>query len=154
MARFDDVFNVDDLPEVDYSPLPAGEYTVEIKSAELKQTKSGTGQLLNVGYQVIGETQTGRMIFGNLNVRNANPKAEEIGRQQMGSLMRACGLAKLQDTDQLIGCNLKVKVTIRKSDEYGEQNEVKGWKALHGSVPSSPKKETAPWSAPTDGTPF
>ena len=94
------------------------------------------------------------MVFGNLNIRNASVKAEEIGRQQLGELMRAIGLAKVTDSDQLIGGTVQIKVSIRAaSGQYGESNEIKGFKSAGGAAPvvaSAPapaaaKGSTPPW---------
>lgn len=135
MAQLGETFNTADLPEgQNFEPIPAGWYSVTVTGAEVKETKAGTGQYIAVRYDVTGPTHEGRVIFGNLNIRNPNPKAEEIGRQQLGDLMRAIGLAQVTDTDQLIGGRLQIKVTIQKSEEYGDRNDVKGYKA-DGSAP-------------------
>jgi hypothetical protein len=96
------------------------------------------------------------VVFGNLNIKNASTKAEEIGRQQLGEIMRAIGLAKVQDTDQLIGGNLGIKLSVRTGDYAG--NEIKGFRALNGSAPApvsilstpssvkiAPAKAAPPW---------
>ena len=97
------------------------------------------------------------MIFGNLNIKNASTKAEEIGRQQLGEIMRAIGLAKVTDTDQLIGGNLGIKLTVKTGEYAG--NEIKGYRALGGSAPAAvapfkpvgpsagaaPAKSAPPW---------
>jgi hypothetical protein len=92
------------------------------------------------------------VVFGNLNLRNKNPKAEEIGAQQLGELMRAVGLARLEDSDQLIGKRLSVKLTTQKSEQYGDKNEVKGFRAngsaqpviVAGAAPAASAKP--PWA--------
>lgn len=156
MAFLDQEFNVDELPESNtgsYDPLPEGWYNVSIAGAELKNTKAGNGQYIAVRYDVTGPTHQGRVVFGNLNIKNPNSVAEEIGRKQLGELMRAIGLAKVSDTDQLIGGSLSVKLSIRKSEEYGDSNEVKAFKALSGSVPvPSNSGEKAP-QAPAKNKP-
>lgn len=145
MAFLDQTFSADDMPvsEKSYQVLPAGWYTATITGAELKATKAGTGQYIAIKYDITGPTHQGRIVFGNLNIRNPNPTAEEIGRQQLGEVMRAIGLAKVQDTDELIGGQLSIKVAIRSSDQYGDQNEVKGFKAVAGSVPPAPTTKPA-----------
>jgi len=76
------------------------------------------------------------VVFSNINIRNQNSQAEEIGRQNLGDIMRAIGLARVTNTDQLIGGTLSIKVTIKPSDgQYGASNEVKGYKAIEGSKP-------------------
>ena len=145
MAFLDQTFEADAMPvsEKSYEPLPAGWYTASITAAELKNTKAGTGQYIAIRYDIIGPTHQGRIVFGNLNIRNPNPKAEEIGRQQLGEVMRAIGIAKVQDTDELIGGQLSIKVDIRSSEQYGDQNEVKGFKAIAGSTPPAPVAKAA-----------
>ena len=134
MALLPQSFNVADLPQSErsYDPLPDGWYSVKIVGAELKPTKSG-GQMIAVRYDVLGPTHAGRVVFGNINIQNANPKAEEIGRMDLASICRSIGLSRVDDTDQLIGGELQVKLTIRRDATYGDSNEVKGYKAVSGS---------------------
>ncbi len=148
MSFLGETFNVGDVPEAQgFDPIPAGWYTVVVAGAELKDTKAGTGQYISVRFDVTGPTHEGRVVFTNLNIKNPNPKAEEIGRQQLDSLMRAIGLASVGDTDQLIGGNCSVKVTVKNDEQYGDGNEVKGYKAIEGSTPPMPKQESAPASS-------
>jgi len=82
-----------------------------------------------------------------LNIRNPNPKAEDIGRQQLGSVLRAIGVASLTDTDQLIGGNMTCKVTVKNDPTYGPGNEVKSFKAVSGSPVPAPAGQAAPAQA-------
>lgn len=135
-------------PSQSFDLLPSGWYTAIITEAALKPTKSGTGEYIKVRYDITGPSCQGRCVFGNFNIKNPNPKAEEIGRQQLGDLMRALGLSAVHDTDQLINGHLSIKVDIRPaSGEYGAQNEVKGWKSNTASLPPQPKPD-APAGAP------
>ena len=160
MAFLDQEFNVSDMPvsTSSFDPLPEGWYNVTIAGAELKSTKAGNGQYIAVKYQVTGPTMQGRVVFGNLNIKNPNQKAEEIGREQLGQIMRATGLAKVTDTDMLIGGQLAIKLSIRRDEQYGDSNDVKGFKALAGSVPaampSTPfNAAPAPAAAPAKAAP-
>jgi len=137
MAFLNEAFDINELPQGNtgnYEPLPAGWYTVTISEAELKSTKAGNGQYIKLRYDVTGPTHQGRVVFGNLNIKNPNPKAEEIGRQQLGDIMRAIGLAKVTDTDQLIGGSLSIKLDVKQDAQYGASNEVKGFKSVSGSA--------------------
>ena len=158
MAFLGQTFDANDLPQGNggtYEPLPPGWYTATITAAELKPTKDGSGQYIKVRYDITGPTHQGRVVFGNLNIKNASAKAEEIGRQQLGELMRSIGLARVTDTDQLIGGVLQIKLDVRAATEqYSAQNEVKGFKAITGSAPSfaAPAASTAA-SAPAAAAP-
>jgi hypothetical protein len=131
-------FDLNDLPQSQgYGVLPAGWYSATISKADVKPTKAGTGEYINICYSITGPTHQGRTVWGNINIRNPNPKAEEIGRQQLGELMRAIGVGKVSNTDQLIGKDLMIKLTVRDDDKSIEQNEVRGFKAVQGGqVPS------------------
>jgi hypothetical protein len=153
MAFLNEAFDVNELPQGNtgsFEPLPAGWYTVTITQAELKDTKAGNGQYIKLRYDVTGPTHQGRVVFGNLNIKNPNQKAEEIGRQQLGDIMRAIGLAKVTDTDQLIGNSLSIKLDVKQDAQYGASNEVKGFKSMSGSaapVAASMPAAAAPASA-------
>jgi len=145
-----------ELPEgKSFEPVPAGWYSVQIVSAELRPTKAGDGEYIAIRYDITGPEYQGRVVFGNLNLKNKNPKAEEIGRQQLGELMRSIGLASARDTDQLIGGTLDVKLSIRKSDEWGDKNEVKAFRAsIACSMPTNAKPPTSNGGAKAAAPPW
>jgi hypothetical protein len=163
MAFLNEEFNVNELPQGNgnFEPLPAGWYTATISQSELKATKAGNGQYIKLRYDITGPSHQGRVVFGNLNIKNANPKAEEIGRADLGEIMRAIGLAKVTDTDQLIGGQIGIKLSVKDDAQYGASNEVKGFRSLSGSAapaaavipakasapaPASPAKAAPPWA--------
>lgn len=142
--QLNETFDLGNLPEGntgDFTPLPDGWYTAFIAKAELCTTKAGTGQYIKLRYDITGPTHQGRVVFGNLNIRNPNPKAEEIGRQQLGDIMRAIGLAKVADTDQLVGGAIQIKLVTRHQEGYEPSNDVKGFKSVEGG--SMPKPAAA-----------
>lgn len=154
MAFLGKEYNAADMPQSEggFDPIPDGWYDVTIVKADLKATQKG-GEMLNIRYDVTGPTHQGRVLFGGLNIRNANPTAEKIGLQQFGELMAACGLARVKDTDELIGRRLAVKVRTQPArDGYDARNEIKGFRALEGSQmpkPSAPAPTVAAGTGPT-----
>jgi hypothetical protein len=158
MANLGETFEVSSLPQGNtgsFDPLPPGWYSATMSAAEIKNTKTGTGQYIALRYDITGPTHQGRVVFGNLNIRNASPKAEEIGRQQLGDICRAIGLARVGDTDQLIGNSLMIKLDIEKSEQYGDKNQVKGFKPIAGGAPPVMAKTAAaaPAAAPAKAAP-
>lgn len=145
MANLGQSFDVNDIPEStnSYEPLPEGWYPALIQSAELKPTKDGTGQYISIKYGLSGSA---RIVWGNINIRNQSQKAEEIGRQNLGDIMRAIGLSRVTDSDELIGGNLMIKLIIKEDEKYGRKNEIKGYKAIEGT--SAPKPMVAKAAAP------
>ena len=156
--RLDTPIDISTLPqsEKSYGLIPDGWYPASVKNAEIRQTKSG-GQMISIRYDIMGDKHAGRAVFGNINIRNQNPEAERIGHEQLGEMVRAIGITgKVHDTDQLIGGQLLIKVGTRKSEQYGDSNEVKGFKAFNNTpVPvAAPQQESAsaggsvpPWAA-------
>jgi hypothetical protein len=136
MADLGEVIDIAGLPKSNtgvFDPLPAGWYTATIVSGDIKQTKAGNGSYIAIRYDITGPTHQGRVIFGNLNIRNPNTKAEEIGRGQLGELCAAIGVSgSLRDTDQLIGGVLQIKLDIEKSEQYGDRNNVRAYKPASG----------------------
>jgi hypothetical protein len=148
MAMLDEQFDVTTMPvsERNFEPLPEGWYSSHITQAELKPTKDGTGKYIKCRYDITGPTHQGRVVFGNINIRNKNPEAERIAREQLGELMRAIGLVKVNDTDQLIGAECSIKLVIRPADgQYDAGNDIKGYRAPTGR--SALPAPTAPAAA-------
>jgi hypothetical protein len=156
MAQLTETFDISTLPVGNtgsYDPLPAGWYSATIAAAEIKPTKDGTGQYIKCKYQITGPSHSGRVVFGNINIRNASQKAEEIGRQQLGDIMRALNISRLTDTDQMIGGMLSIKLDIRPADgQYQAQNEVRGFRASSGMAGNGMAGDV-PTFAPTKPTP-
>ena len=122
-----------------YSPIPAGDYTVVIDGAELKDTKDGSGQYVKVAFSIIGPAYQGRKIWQNYNIFNRNADAEQIGRAQLKSLTVALGLDNLRDTDELIGHRALVHVSIQadKTGKYGDQNRLSKYRPADSAPPAS-----------------
>ena len=154
--------NLDDLPVNDrptgsFGPLPAGWYQASITSAEDRPTKDGSGQCIKIRYDILGPTHAGRVVFGNVNIRNMSAEAERIGRAQLGDLMRACGIRQLLQAEQLAGNQVEIQITIRPArDQYPASNEVRGARSVAGTAPVVPAvpgpapakaRVSAPWAA-------
>jgi hypothetical protein len=154
MANLGESFNADELPtgnSGEYELLPEGLYSAMIAKADVNPTKNGTGTKIDLRLDITGPTHQGRVVFATVNIRNQSAKAEEIGRQQLGEIMRAIGLPRLEDSDQLVGGQLQIKVKIKvpSPDDVAKgytqsRNEVGGYRALAGGgLPAPPAVTTA-----------
>ena len=141
-------------PQQSFAPLPAGSYISQVSSSEIKPTKAGTGQMLNLTFDVIDGQYKGRKIFGRINIVNQNPEAERIGQSQLSALCHAIGVMQLNDTQQLHNKPVKIKVRVRvdESGKYDDSNDVTGFEAAPGvsasalSIPAAaPAAPVAPW---------
>lgn len=99
---------------MDYQPLPTGIYKLVIDEAELKDTKAGTGQYINVRYEVVSGDWKGRKLWNMFNVKNPNPQAVEIGMQQLRSMIELSNKPKmLQFSDVSKLCGLQVWAQVK-----------------------------------------
>lgn len=129
MADLDMDFNTADVPEDDrsFSPLPAGEYLMQVIESELKDTKSGNGQQLVLTLEVIDGPNSGRKVWDRLNIRHVNADAQRIAQRALADLCLAVGLQGVRDSEELHFKPFTAKVTIRedKTGQYGPQNNVR-----------------------------
>jgi hypothetical protein len=148
MALLPETFDTEALPvsTISYDPIPEGTYSAILSQAELRDNATQTGQYIKLRFDILGPTHAGRIVFANINIRNASPKATEIGLAQFGELLRAIGLPSCRDTDQLVGANILIKVGIRaeRTDDktgktYPANNEVRGYRSKEGSPPPAAK---------------
>lgn len=134
----------------DFEPLPPGWYSVEVDSAEVKQTRNGDGYYLKIQFNVIGESYNGRKLFDQINLSNPNQKAEEIGQRELASLGQAVGLTAINDSAELQGKTLEVKTKVEDSQQFGENNKITSYRAC-GSGQRGKTPASAPASQPTQG---
>lgn len=111
-------------PNDGYDVLPAGDYRVCITAAQLKPTKAATGELINLELQVLDGQFQNRKIFDRINWKNPNQMAQEIGRATLSSICRAVGVLTPKDTSELLNRPLRCKIKVRRTEQYGDQNEV------------------------------
>ena len=138
MSFLNVAININDLPDSDNSsmePVPAGVYQALIDGAELKTTKAGTGQYISLRLKIQGGQYNNRVFFDIININNPNETAQNIGLATLKKIMSAMQLMTVQNTDQLIGGTLVVKVAIERSEQYGDKNKVKDYQSVGGSAP-------------------
>lgn len=121
-----------------YSPLPPGDYLVVAKAGELKATKSGSGEYVNVEFTIIGEKFNQRKLFHRFNTKNENPTAVKIGKELMAQFFLAAGLKSEQlsavTPDDFAGQSCLANVIVETST-YGEQNVIKSFKPFSETQP-------------------
>lgn len=76
-----------------FEPIPADSYLVRMNRVEEKATKAGTGVMLKTGFEVVNGEQKGRLVFHNFLIEHTNPKAAEIGLEQLDCYLKAVGVA-------------------------------------------------------------
>lgn len=121
-------------PQGSFDPIPAGWYTVMIVASEMKTTKNGSGEYLQLRLDIIDGEYEGRVLFDRLNLRNQNQTAVEIAQRQLSAICRAVGVMQPQDSSDLHDRPLRVKVSIRPAGNgHDASNEIRGYSPIEGS---------------------
>lgn len=124
MASIGGSYNPDAEPSSGYTPMPAGEYTLEIVESEYKATSKGTGMLLACKAQVVGGEFDGRPFYINYNLENQNETAQEIGQRDFAGLRRATGVLAPDDSEELHFKAFGVKLGIKARKDTGDLENV------------------------------
>lgn len=124
-----DSSNHDDMNNFD--PIPAGEYLSQIVESDIKETAAKTGKYIKLKFEILEGDYKGRFIWTNLNIINPNPVAVDIANKELATICRACGKAVIQDTMELHGIPilLKIRIVPAKGD-YPASNSPTGYKCV------------------------
>lgn len=95
-----------------FDPIPAGTYLSMLVESAVLTTKKKDGEYAKLKFQILQGKYKGRFIWTNLNLINPNPIAVEIAQKELATLCRACGKAVIQDTQELHGIPIQMKVKI------------------------------------------
>jgi hypothetical protein len=120
-------------PTGNFEPLPLGEFLVMISASEMKPTKNGEGQYLQLTYDVIDGEYKGRKVFDRLNLVNKNEQAQEIAQRSLSAICRCVGVLHPKNSEELHDKPMVVKVGIRPaSGEFQANNVVKAYLRTDG----------------------
>ena len=151
-----DASTVEPSKALDNSPIPAGTYNAHVIESDVKALKSGNGTGLYLTFEILDGPCAKRRVWTTLNVQHSNTVAQGIGQQQLSSLCHSVGVIRMQDTSQLHAKPLKIRVTIKKDEQYGDRNEIKGFEAVAvGGIPAmaAAAANVPPMAAPAAATP-
>lgn len=146
-------------PDLGFETVPAGWYNAMIDESEMKPTKDGSGAYLQTRFNIIDGQYANRKIYMRLNLRNTNPVAQEIAYKQLSAIAHAVGVLHVQDSSQLHGLPMKIKVKLRKdtSGQYEDSNEISSIKNINEQVDMGSQAGAAPaggfGGAPAGGMP-
>jgi len=151
MATIDFDVSSYEAPKSNFDPLPRGEYLAIVTESQMKATKSGTGEYLEMVIQIVDGEFSGRKIWERLNIYNPNEVAETIARAALKSIGVACGITGLDDTDKLNDVPFIIVLDIDRKDPT--RNRVMGYKTA-GAKSAFVARPTATKAAPAAAKPW
>ena len=142
-------FNAHDVdPTTPFDPVPAGKYMAAVTASQMKATKAGDGNYLELELTILEGPGKGRKVWDRLCLNHPNPEAVKIARSNLSALCRAVGVMQPKDSVELHNLPLLVTVKCKKRDDTGEMaNEVRGYSKKEAAA-GQPQQ-----AAPTDSTP-
>lgn len=138
-------------PSDELDPLPAGKYIAVITDSEMKPTKSGSGNYLQLTFQIVEGEYANRLLWVRLNLDNPNATAVEIARRELSAICRSVGVLVPTDSVDLHNLPCCIHVRVKKRSDTGElQNEIKGYgkKEAVAAPIAATQVATTPTAAP------
>lgn len=136
-------------PNIGFDPIPAGKYLAVINSSEMKPTKAGTGEYLELELEVIEGPHKGRKLWDRLTLRHPNDLTVQIAKGTLSSICRAVGVMKPNDSVELHNLPMTITVGCKKREDNGElTNVIKGYAKRETSAPrpaATANGSTPPW---------
>lgn len=135
-------------PAADFEAIPAGKYLAVITESEMKPTKAGGSNYLQLTFQIIEGQYRNRNLWARLNLDNPSPTAVDIAKRELSSICRAVGVMAPKDSAELHNLPLLISVKCKKREDTGEiTNEIKGYlkKEVVSGKPQQASENTPPW---------
>jgi hypothetical protein len=130
-----DASQVPDGPE--RGAIPEGQYVVIAVASEMKPTKTGTGQYLQITFEVLDGPRKGAKIWSRLNLMNANQTAVDIAKRELADICKAVGVIRPNDSAELHNKPLLATVVVEVDDRRRENNSISKYEALNGGAPGA-----------------
>lgn len=130
MVQLNQAYDVADMPEerTGFDVLPPNTYVSMVTESNEKETSKG-GKMLVLQHTIQEGEYAGRIVFENLNIVNANPKAEKIAFEALGELCHAIKLTgKLTNSEQLHNKRYQMVLEVEEAKEYESTNPETGVK--------------------------
>jgi hypothetical protein len=140
-------------PAGDFEPIPKGRYVAVIVDSELKTTKAGTGEYLELTFQITEGEFANRLLWARLNLKNPNPQAVKIARKDLSAICHAVRVLRPRDSSELHNLPLIVHVKLKKRSDTDEMvNEVKAFSAREAPSAGSSDDDGANSAPPWQGS--
>ncbi|NID14334.1 DUF669 domain-containing protein [Luteibacter yeojuensis] len=152
MANLNSKYDPNAESQTAFNAIPTGEYPAVIVDSDMKPTKRGDGEYLELAYEITEGQYKGRKLWARLNLKSTNSTAQEIANRQFASIREVTGVANPVDSQELHFKPHVIRVeyipagTEQKNGYVTDRdsNEIKAWKRLSDGVATN----SAPSSAP------
>ena len=132
----------------------AGNYQAVIVDSDMKPNKSGTGEYLQLEFEITEGEFRNRKLWARLNLKNPNAAAVRMARADLSAICHAVNVICPGDSVELHNLPLTITVKCRKTPDGDIVNEIRGYSAKNAPVapaapdaaPVPPASSTPPWA--------
>ena len=144
-----DATTVDPANSIKSDPAFIGWHPMHIVESEMKATKKGDGQYLQLVAKVLDGPFKGRPLWVRLNLVNPNQTAVDIAQRELSAICHAVGMLHIGDSQQLHHRPFLGNVEFKPASGTNPAgNELSGYKPMAGGQAPAPTS-----TAPTAATP-
>lgn len=116
--------------EATYTPVPPGEYLVEVRATEWREARSGMGKYLSVTLEIVAGPFAARHVQARFNLDHSSAEARRIARGEFGRFCLAVGIDTIQDTIELVGRRCRVLVEHERDANGTTWERVRAYQAV------------------------
>jgi hypothetical protein len=142
-------FNANEVePSAGFEPIPAGKYVAAITKTEMKPTKNGSGNYLELTFTILDGECRNRMVWARLCLNHPNAQTVKIARGELSAICRAVGVMTPRDSVELHNIPVQITVACKKRKDTGEiANQISKYepKSAAAGVPQQATDNTPPW---------
>lgn len=151
MASFGATFDATGIdPMKPLEVLPPGKYPAQIVASDMRLTRDGMGQYLNLEIDVLDGPYKGRKLFDRLNLVNNNTQTVEMAQRTLSAICHATARLQVQDSEELHLIPFMAVVQVQPpKNGYGESNKIR-YQPLEGATPAA---QPAPVARPATAAP-
>jgi hypothetical protein len=131
--------NLEGVKEQKFEAMPAGVYALQVDKAEVKPTKDGTGEFVELTLKVAEGDYSKRMLRHRFNTKNKSEQAQSIGLSQLKTFLLAAGHAgkSLSGASDLVGLKVQAVVHLKKDQNGVARPEVKYFQTAKAQASTS-----------------
>lgn len=123
-------FDATTAEDMSFTPLPDGSYKAIITESKMKPTKDGSGEYLELAFQItVGEFEK-RKLWARLNLKNKSAEAVKFAKSDLSKICKAVNIMRPTDSSELHNAEMEIKVKTKPGQTNPEIVDY-----LHSSVP-------------------
>jgi len=142
-------------PKDEFELITNGWYEAEVIDSEVKNSVISGNDYLNLTWMITGAGDGGdpqfteRRVWQVLSIFHPTDSVRERSLGDLISIAQAAGVDGYEDTDDITGARLQIKIGTQKSKDpqYGDKNVVRGYQTTNLAAAAPPSATKKPWAA-------